>query len=437
MENIPDYRRKRILIITYYWPPSGGSPVLRWLNFTKYLQQMGFEPVIYTPVNPTPQAYDPALKEQVPEGVEVLHRRISEPANLFGLRRSKKIRSTAFISETGRRSFLSKLSVWIRGNFFIPDARMLWIRPSVRFLASYLKKNPCDLIITTGPPHSMHLIGLGLKRLTGIPWITDFRDPWTNIDYYAELMLSRRSDSRHHRLEKAVLDHSDHVITVGPTMTAEFRGLTQTPVSTITNGFDAALTRNIPESKDEEFTILHVGSMPASRNPEVLWEVLGSLIGENKELRETLSIELIGAVDHSVTSAIRNQGLEYALKKTGPVSNKEVLARMKSVSVLLLVVNNTVNAKGILTNKFFEYLSAGKPVLAIGPQDGDLAGILNESGAGKIFGYKEYEGVKGFITELFGRYRKDDLRVDVKNIDKFSRENLTRELVKIIRELIP
>jgi hypothetical protein len=430
---------KKVLIITYYWPPSGGSPVLRWLKFARYLRDFGWEPTIYTPANPVPQAMDDSLLNEIPSGITVLKTQIWEPYKLFNRLSGKggsKSMSTAFISESGKKGFTERFSVWIRGNIFIPDARKFWIRPSVKYLYAYLRQNPHDVIISTGPPHSMHLIAKVLRRKTGIRWVADFRDPWTNIDFYSELKLTRYADARHHRLERQVLDEADRIITVGPTMTREFEQLTVTPVTTITNGFDATLMDSVHGGRDESFTILHVGSMPASRNPEKLWYVLGKLLEEKPELRASVKIELIGPVDFTILTSITVHKLESCLVKRGHTSNREVLKRMKEATVLLLVINNTQNAAGILTNKFFEYLSAKRTILAIGPPNGDAAKILEECTAGKIFDYHDETGLESYLSELIDQFRKGSVNTDTKNIDTFSRRYLTGKLVKILDSLL-
>ena len=218
---------KKVLIITYYWPPSGGPGVQRWLKFAKYLPEFGYEPIIYTPQNPEAPAIDESLLKDIPEGIEVLKQPIWEPYNWYRQflgQKDKKIGS-GFVSEKKEPGILHKISVWVRGNFFIPDARRFWIKPSVKYLTKYLKENSVDAVISTGPPHSMHLIGLGLKKQLDINWIADFRDPWTNIDFYQELMLSSWADKKHHDLEKEVLTRADKVVTIGYTMSQEMKYL--------------------------------------------------------------------------------------------------------------------------------------------------------------------------------------------------------------------
>lgn len=428
--------KKKVLIITYYWPPSGGSPVLRWLKFVKYLPEFGWEPVIYTPKNPVPQAYDKSLLNDIPSGLQVYSTKIKEPANWFGFKNNsgRKTQSTAFISETGKKSVINELAVWIRGNFFIPDARMFWIKPSYRFLKRKINSENFDAVITTGPPHSMHLIGYRLKKETGIAWLADFRDPWTKIDYYHQLKPGRLADKAHHRLEKLVLNTADAVVTVGPTMTAEFREAGCKDVYTITNGFDY-LPEKKSAGKPTSFSILHVGSLPSSRNPENLWPVLKELLKDIEGLKNDLIINCIGKVDYTILQQIESNQLSGFLKQSEHLPNEEAIGEMQKAAVLLLVINNSQNAKGILTNKFFEYLSVSRPVLAIGPTDGDVAKILKDSNAGNIVDYSDFAGLKKIVKDYYLAYSENKLNVNVTEIEKFSRRNLTQSLVEILEKI--
>lgn len=419
---------KKVLIITYYWPPSGGSPVLRWLKFVKYLPEFGWQPVIFTPQNPVPQAYDETLLSEVSPDIKVYKHKIFEPANSFGFKKPGNVQAASFINEKKKKSLFRELMIWIRGNFFIPDARMLWISPAVRKIIHILKDEPVDAIISTGPPHSMHLIAYHVKKKMHIPWIADFRDPWTKIDYYNELRLTNAADRRHHKLEKLVLSGADKVITVGSTMTREFMELGYNHVITLTNGYDDEAIPDETTGQTGPFTILHVGSMPESRNPAQLWPVLRELCTENKDFSDKLKIKLIGKVDHTILSDIKNNNLEVYLERVDQVSNAGALREMKQATVLLLVINNTHNSKGILTNKFFEYLSVGRPILAIGPEDGDVAQILRETGAGSIFNYDICENLKSKIRHYYMDFCNKSLSVSPEGIEQYSRRNLTKEL---------
>ena len=208
---------KKVLIITYYWPPSGGAGVQRWLKFVKYLRGFGWEPIVYTPENPEAPATDESLLKDIPDNLTVLRTRIWEPYSLYknfiGQKKGETI-NAGFLSEKKKPGIAEKISVWIRGNWFIPDARKFWIKPSIIFLSQYLKNNPVHAVVSTGPPHSMHLIALGLKKQLHLPWLADFRDPWTNIDFYDKLMLTKFSNEKHKRMELEVLKNADKVVVV-------------------------------------------------------------------------------------------------------------------------------------------------------------------------------------------------------------------------------
>ncbi len=230
---------KRVLVITYYWPPNGGAGVYRWLKFSKYLPGHGWTPVIYTPANPERVADDPALLRDVPPELEIIQRPITEPFSLYkrftGKAQDERVQ-TAFLREQSGGGWKEDLALWVRSNFFIPDARVWWVRPSIAFLKDHLRKHPVDAVITTGPPHSMHLIGQGLKRALGVTWIADFRDPWTDIDFYQQLKLTRWADARHHRMERSVLQEADRVVTVGWRWADDLARIGGRPVEVVTNG---------------------------------------------------------------------------------------------------------------------------------------------------------------------------------------------------------
>ncbi len=425
------------MIITYYWPPSGGSAVLRWFKFTKYLREFGWEPVIYTPLNPEPQEYDESLLNDIPPDTEIIKTKIIEPYSLYKIITGKKQSDrlgVAMMDEAGKKSFLQKLSVWIRSNLFIPDPRVLWVNPSVRFLIGYLKKHPVDAVITTGPPHSMHLIGLKLKKRTGIKWVADFRDPWTNIDFYSKLKLTRRSDKKHRELEKSVLKKANHVITVSPGMTAEFKAYGISNISTITNGFDEQPLQNTT-TQVKDFVIVHLGSMPESRNPEIFWKAVSELLKIRPEFKASVKIRLIGKIDSVVRKSLKANAIEDYVSNESYIPHSETLKVLCEASALLLVINNTPNSNGILTNKFFEYLSAKRPIIAVGPVNGDAAEILRESNAGRISEYDDADGLKNYLSELFDLYSQNKLVVEPGSIEKYSRKYLTSKLAGLLNDI--
>jgi len=433
---------KKVLIITYYWPPSGGGGVQRWLKFVKYFRQFGWEPIVFTPENPESPAEDISLLSEVPIGVEVITNRIWEPYSFYkkftGKNKEEKIQ-TAFLSEKkSSQGMFEKLSIWIRGNLFIPDARRFWIKPSVKLLSRYLKNNKVDAIVTTGPPHSAHLIGLGLKINTGIPWLADFRDPWTNIDYYEDLNLGNRADRKHHQLEKRVLEKADAVAVISPGMEKEFGSIVARDYSTIPNGFDSDDLPNLSHEKSiaKKFSLAHIGSLTKTRNPNNLWEALKQLLAENTAFAADLEIRNIGKMDFSAAESIKKYGLEGYLKLTDYLPHNEVIFAQHEASLLLLLINNTPNAKLILTGKIFEYLASKRPIICIGPVDGDAATVIRESGCGRVYDFEEVNKLKADLMGYYKLFKKGKLVGDCKNVAQFDRKNLTKKMGGMLDSIV-
>jgi glycosyltransferase involved in cell wall biosynthesis len=373
---------KRVLIITYYWPPNGGAGVYRWLKLSKLLPEHGWQPVIYTPENPEVVADDPGLLRDVRNDIEVIKQPITEPFTLykrFTGRNVKEKVQVGFLNEKKQGGWKEDFALWVRSNFFIPDARVWWVRPSVKFLKGYLRKNPVDAIISTGPPHSMHLIALDLKRELGVKWIADFRDPWTFIDFYAQLKLTRWADAKHKRLEQEVLREADLVTSVSWQWAADMQELGATKVEVITNGYDPDDLPSPPEPVDEAFSLVHIGSLSPTRNAPELWKALKMLCDEDPVFATKFKLRFVGPVDHTIAESIEQAGLGAHLERTGRVTHEEAMRQMQRARVLLLLVNDTPNLMGILPGKLFEYISTGRPVLGIGPPQGDVAKVLDRA----------------------------------------------------------
>ena len=434
---------KNVLILTYYWPPSGGAGVQRWLKFVKYMREFGYEPIVYTAENGEMPVMDESLQKDVPEGITVLKTPIWEPYGFYkkfiGRKKDDKI-NASFLSENKKAGFTEKISVWIRGNFFIPDARKYWIKPSIKYLNDYIQKNKIDLVISSGPPHSMHLIALGLtQKNKTIKWVADFRDPWTNIDFYEKLMLSKWADNKHHKQELSVLQNADSVVSIGQTMSDEFLemyknagGKDFNKFKVITNGFDTEDLQTGTIVKDKKFSIAHIGTLVKDRNPQVLWKVLKKIISENAGFKDQLEIKLVGKIDIYVKEQIEEFGLTQFVNKIDYLPHNKVIEEQQRSKLLLLLVNNTKNAKGILTGKFFEYMSAKVPVLAIGPTDGDLAKIIDETKTGLISGFNDEVTLEKNILAYFNGKA---IEANEAEVNKYSRKELTKELCYLLKDL--
>ena len=422
----------KILLITYYWPPAGGSGVQRWLKFIKYFSCFGIDPIVYTVENPNYAVEDKSLLSEVPADLQVLREPIWEPNNVLSrFKNNKKNQSAGFLNPDP--SFIQRQMHYIRANYFIPDARKYWIRPSVRKLSAFLKENPVDVIISTGPPHSVHMIGAELKRISGVKWLADFRDPWTNIDYFHNLPLTEGARKKHHELESKVLTEADAVLVVGKTMREEFIDRNQNTY-VISNGFDQQVVRG-EVAMDAKFSISHIGMMNADRNPKIFWQALRELIDENEDFSRDLSVKLIGKCDDEVYQSVETFGLNEYVNFVAYVAHKDVLKFQRSSQLLLLAVNNVPSSRSVITGKIFEYLQSKRPIIGIGPVDGDLAEILNETEAGKMVDFDDLLSLKNTLAEYYEAFKAGQLLSRTKNIDRYHRKNLTKELATILRNL--
>ena len=427
---------KKVLIITYYWPPVNSAGVYRWLKFVKYLREFNWEPVVYT-IERKSQEHSSGLSNDIPEGVTVLTRPIFDPFDVYQafVRKNKKNAQPGFINEQGTSSASRKLLFWIRGNFFIPDAKKFWIKPSIRYLCKYIQQNDIDVVVSTGPPHSMHLIGHGLKKELGIKWLADFRDPWTNIDFYERLNLSKSADRKHHALERSVVSNANEVTTVSWSLAKELGQDQGRKIHVLTNGYDEQDYQNIEQLRSDKFTIVQTGSMNEDRNPHALWDALNILFSKVKGSRDSVRVKLIGSVDHFVVSSFKKAGLEDIVELHGLMAHNKAIEEMVNATLLLLPINDSKNKSGIVPGKFYEYLRSGTRVLCIGPPDGDAAKIIKETNCGTVHDHNDVDGVFTVLETLFKEHQTTGVTSTTANYSKYDRKNLTGELAELLNGL--
>ncbi|KFC20387.1 glycosyl transferase family 1 [Chryseobacterium sp. FH1] len=421
---------KKVLIVTYYWPPAGGPGVQRWLKFAKYLPEFGWEPIIYTPENPSYPLMDETLIKEVPKHLKIVKTNIWEPyqiAEKFS-KSNKKFKGGQF--DVGKnQSFVSKLSIFIRGNFFIPDARKFWVKPSIKFLKNYLTENHIDTIVTTGPPHSLHLIGLGLKKeLPNLKWIADFRDPWTEISYYKHLKLTSGSDKKHRELEKSVFENADLTLATSYTDAENFMK-NGANAFCITNGFDKQETiEGSNPFLSAKFTLSYVGVMEQLRNPENLWNALTLLCEKHQDFSNDFELKFVGRVDDKILNDIENSVLKNNIKNLGYLAHNESVKEMENSDLLLITNFPNESSKGIIPGKLFEYLATGRQIISFGPKYADVETILEKTKAGKHFDYSESGEISDFILSLYQDWKSGKAIQNSASINEFSRKELTQKL---------
>ncbi len=423
---------KKVLIITYYFPPAGGPGVQRWLKFVKYLPDFNIQPVVYVPENPSYPIIDENLVGEISSQAIVIKRPIFEPyglAALFSKNKTKKI-SAGIIPSERKQTKIDRFLLWIRGNFFIPDARVFWIKPSVAYLKNYIEENNIETVITSGPPHSLHLIGMRLKNLVDIDWIADFRDPWTTIGYHEKLKLSAYASNEHNILERKVLNAADRIIVTSQSTKAEFLKKTNQPITVITNGFDEEKVAK--QSLDEKFSLAHIGSFLSERNPIILWQSLSDLVKEVPGFADHLELKLIGTISKDILDTIHSYNLSDYLNYLGYVSHQEALIHQRKSQVLLLIEINSRNTISIIPGKLFEYMVSQRPIIAIGPRSSDFAQIIKETNTGDFFDYSEKEALKESIKSYYEKFLEGNLSVHAVGVEQYSRKKLTERLAELI-----
>jgi len=423
---------KKTLIITYYWPPAGGPGVQRWLKFVKYLPEFNIDPVVFIPENPNYPIIDESLTSEVSKDITIINHPIKEPykwAGFFSNTSSKTI-SKGIISDEKEQSFIEKAMLYVRGNFFIPDARIGWVKPSVSFLLDYIKKEGIETIITTGPPHSVHLIGLQIKQKLGVKWLADFRDPWTTIGYHKQLRLTSASKAKHKSLEKEVLNNADQIIVTSFVTKKEFQGFTNKSIEVITNGYDDEAT--VEFQMDTKFTLSHIGSLLSKRNPEILWRVLSELVRDNESFSKDFQLNFIGSISEKVLKSIKKYNLSNYIHEVGYVSHQEAIIYQKKSQLLLLIEIDSEDTKCIIPGKLFEYMISNRPIVAMGPKGSDVEKIIKETNTGHYFNYSDYESLKRIILEHYKAFQNKTLQSHPIGLQKYHRKALTKSLANLL-----
>lgn len=418
----------KVLIITYYWPPAGGSGVQRWLKFVKYLPQHGIEPIVYTIENPNYPKEDASLLKEVPKQVTVLKKPIFEPSDLL-FWKPKGLKNTG-VSDNVNNGLMS----FVRGNFFIPDPKIFWVRSSVTFLQNYLNHHSIDVIISTGPPHSIHLIAMQLKQRNNLKWLADFRDPWTDLYYNTAFKQLPFAKKKNKKLEQKVLDQADCVLTVSNSLKNDFEKKAS-KVAVITNGFDTEVLQEESVVLDSKFTITYVGLLPTQSNPVTFFKVLKQLCNADNDFKNTLSLLFVGDISEEVKQTVSQFQLSKVTIFKEYVSHQEAILYQKSAQVLLLLIPKVKKATGILTGKLFEYITAKRPILALGPEKGDLSEIISSTESGVVIEHEKEEKLSTEILRLYEQFKEGKLGVSSKNIAQYHRRNLTKKLAKLLKSL--
>lgn len=431
---------RKVLIVTYYWPPSGGVGVQRWLKLAKYLPEWGWEPVILTPENPAFSLQDASLVQEVRPETEILRLPIWEPYGILEkLKGDKAARINQGITTEGEKAGLFQQALmWVRGNFFLPDPRRFWVKPASEFILHILETNQIKAIITTGPPHSMHLIGQRVKKKSGVAWLADFRDPWSRWEILQRMKLTPPVWQYHQRLEKRVLKEADLVLSASYGMEADFRQICpEASIQVLTNGVDEA---DLPEGfstphRPGKFRLVYAGLLNDKRNPALLWKVLDELCREMEGFAEALEISLTGNIGQQVMEDLQQyEQFSDRLKLQSSVPHQQVFRLYRQAAVLLLLIDNDPASKVIIPAKLFEYLAACKPILYIGEPSMDAGQIIRQEECGQSFGFQEEEGLKAYLRQLFIEYSAGGTMERTPNWQAYTRRLQAKQLAAYLED---
>ncbi len=391
---------RRVLLVAYYMPPAGGPAVQRILQFVEGLPRHDWQVDVLTVQAGAYPTTDPDLHAIVPPSVTVHRTPALDPYALYARLKgtSTKDALPAGSFDPNAASWIERLARWIRANVFLPDARIGWWPFAVWRGMRLLRTQRYDAVLTSGAPHSVHCIGHTLHRISGTPWVADLHDPWTDIGFYDELPhtdFARRLDAA---LERSVLQTATRVTTVSPSWQQLFasKGATVGPV--VENGFAPADFDALDVSvRRDRFVISHVGSLYANRNPIALWDALAVLRSEGA--LPNLELQLVGRVAPVVRTALRERGLESCTTVVPFLPHTKALRYMAESALLLLCIEPFRADAGMITSKLYEYLATGRPVVGMGPPDGDAAALLRQHNAGTIIAHTDADTLRSIIAE--------------------------------------
>ena len=416
---------KKLLILTYYWPPSGGSGVQRWLNFSNYLIELGWDVTVMVPKNPSYPLIDSTMVSSVNPSIKLIKVPIFEPIRL--LNASKKT-NRDHVNSSG---VFQKIILWIRANLFFPDSRMFWINKVTKVASSFVINNKINCVITTAPPFSMHMMGYYIKRNTNVKWVADFRDPWSEFFPFKQFPMSNIVRKKHLKWENKCLAFADSIITTSPTLTKSYLKINNNS-HTITNGYKSLINLE-PEDK---FVIMYTGVMKSVQNPINLWIVLNEICKENKEFAEDLLVTMIGDFDNSIQSDQNIISLKSSVQFLGYLDEVKLKDKLKKAQVLLLSSVNLRGVNNIIPGKLFLYLSVKRPILSFSSLNSDVEDIINETKSGRVFEYSNKIDLKNYILELYNQFKQKDNSLNTINIDQYHYKNLSKKLSDVIQKVI-
>jgi len=428
---------KKVLFIVYHFPPAAGAATQRILKFLKYLPKFGWEGSVLTVDEVDYPDLDYSLIEKIPAGTKVYRTKFWTPFGIYrkltGRQPKEKI-PIAFIKHD-HKSLAEKISVFLRLNLFLPDAKVGWIPYAVKEGLKLIREQKIDAIISSGPPHTCHIIARNIKRKIEVKWIADFRDPWTDIDYYSGMKRTKLAEWCDSRMEKSVLKEADSIISAsdGYLNILKSKGVIN-HYEVITNGFDPDDFIDIPKIQTDKFIITYTGNMPITRNPEMLWQALDDLIEQNSDFNQKFEFRFAGVMDEEIRSEIKGRKFFSNFKDYGYVSHSKAIELVFNSHLLIMIVNKVETSNEILPGKIFEYIATGNQIMVIGPEEGEASKLIKQVGQGEAFNYHKKDEMKNYLINKFEAFKDGKLeKLFSDSCSQYTREKLTEKLSKVLK----
>jgi len=421
---------RKALLIGYYWPPLGGVGAVRLVKFARFLPEFGWEPVVLTVKKGVEDIYsDTSLEKDLSKPVKTFRSCIFP--TFSGMFRTGQKKNNGVSGNAGLRRKIAEF-------IYVPDDKIRWVAGAVHSGIRIIRQEKPEVIFTTSAPYSVHLIGMALKKITGLPWVADFRDPWTQNPFFAPSSRLRRYIEE--KMEAGVMRNADRILAVTePNLQGfmkKYPALPENKFATITNGFDPDDFSQCGSTKNKRFTVVFSGSLYKDVSAGTFYPVLRRIMNEHREMAGKIRIILVGYVSPEEKDKIRNAGMSHLIEIMGWVDHSRSIEFIKNADVNLLVLpGREKGGSGIFTGKIFEYLGAGRPVLALVPP-GIAADLINSAGAGVVADPDNPEEIQKAFLKLFQQYSSDSLKVTVapEILKKFERRNLAGQLAEIFNE---
>ncbi len=437
---------KKVLFIAYLFPPVGGGGVQRSSKFVKYLPSFGWQPLVLTVKEPYDFYRDDSLMKDLGDDVKIYRTLSIEPMKwvrkILKRRSKKRIEQKEDSKYTIRKSLKPGFLVKLKTYLLIPDNEILWLPFAVWKGMRIIKREQPSIIYSTASPYTDHLIALILSKMSKLPCVADFRDLWVDRPNFPKNKFRLYIDRK---LEKMVINNANNIVTATSIMAERFEELyPDKNYTSITNGYDEDDFKNIEAQMPpaEEFRITYTGIMNEQQNPGRIFRAISNLLKQRADFQKIIKLRFIGQLDNpgdfENINYFRQIGLDQYSELIEYQPHHHAIAEMRQATILLLLIGEYPHSESVLTGKIFEYVRAGRPILAVVPPEGLAAEVIRNTNSGLVVSNKSVDDIKKGISKMFDLFITNKLNQSFirNNIEEYSRKNLTKVLSNVFNKTI-